>query len=82
MLSYSKDKIYEVSTTDIFLGNLQIFKNSSSSCPKLKKTCNFIKKRLQHRCFPVNIAKLFRTPILKNLCERLLPATASYSKEH
>ena len=22
------------------------------------KTCNFIKKRLQHRCFPVNIAKL------------------------
>ena len=23
--------------------------------------CNFIKKRLQHRCFPVNIAKLLRT---------------------
>ena len=27
---------------------------------------NFIKKRLQHRCFPVNIAKLLRTPISKN----------------
>ena len=33
---------------------------------------NFIKKRLQHRLFPVNIAKFFRTPILKNICERLL----------
>ena len=25
------------------------------------KVCNFIKKRLQHRCFPVNIAKCLRT---------------------
>ena len=25
------------------------------------KACNFIKKRLQHRCFPVNIAKFLRT---------------------
>ena len=33
---------------------------------------NFIKKRLQHRCFPVNIAKLLSTPILKNIGERLL----------
>ena len=32
---------------------------------------NFIKKRLQHRCFPVNIAKSLRTPVLKNICERL-----------
>ena len=23
-------------------------------------------------CFPVNITKLLRTPILKNICERLL----------
>ena len=36
------------------------------------QTCNFIKKRLQHRCFPVNIAKFLRTPVLKNICERLL----------
>ena len=27
--------------------------------------CNFIKKRLQHKCFPVNISKLLITPILK-----------------
>ena len=34
--------------------------------------CNVIKKRLQHRCFFVNIAKSLRTPILKIICERLL----------
>ena len=34
--------------------------------------CNFIKNRLQHRCFFVNIANFFKTPILKNVCERLL----------
>ena len=34
------------------------------------QACNFIKKRLQHRCFPVNIAKFPRTPTLKNIYER------------
>ena len=29
-------------------------------------------KLSQHRCFPVNIAKFLRTPILTNICERLL----------
>ena len=36
------------------------------------KACNFIKKRLRNRCFLVNTAKILRTPILKNICERLL----------
>ena len=36
------------------------------------QACNFIKKRLQHRCFLVNIAKFLRTPILKNICEQLV----------
>ena len=31
-----------------------------------------LKKRLQDRCFPVNITKFLRTPILKNICEQLL----------
>ena len=31
------------------------------------QVCNFIKKRLQHWCFPMNIAKVLRTPILKNI---------------
>ena len=35
-----------------------------------QKACNFIKKRLQQRCFPVNIAEFSRTPILKNIYER------------
>ena len=33
---------------------------------------NFITKRLQHRLFPVNIAKFLKTSILKYICERLL----------
>ena len=36
------------------------------------QVCNFIKKRLQSWCFPVNTAKFLRTHILKNICERLL----------
>ena len=33
---------------------------------------NFLKKRLQHKCFSVEFAKLLRTPILMNICKRLL----------
>ena len=33
--------------------------------------CNFIKKRLQHRYFLVNIGKSIRRPILKNISEQL-----------
>ena len=33
---------------------------------------NFIKKRLQHRCFSVKFAKLLSKPILKNIQEWLL----------
>ena len=33
--------------------------------------CNFIKKRLQHKCFPVKFAKCLRITILENICERL-----------
>ena len=36
------------------------------------RPATFIKERLQHRYFPVNIAKFLRTPILKNICKRLL----------
>ena len=32
---------------------------------------NFIKKRLQHRYFPVKTAKFLKTPFLKNIYERL-----------
>ena len=33
--------------------------------------CNFIKKRLQYGCFPVNIGKSLRAAILKIICKRL-----------
>ena len=33
---------------------------------------NVIKKWLPPRCFPVYFAKYLRTPILQNICERLL----------
>ena len=33
---------------------------------------NFIKKRLWHRCFPVNFAKISRTPFLQSTSGRLL----------
>ena len=39
-----------------------------------------IKKRLQHRCFPVNIAKSLIKPILKNICLQLLLKFVKYSK--
>ena len=35
------------------------------------QTSNFIKKRLQHRCFTLNIAKFLRAAILKNIYKRL-----------
>ena len=34
--------------------------------------CNFIKKRLQNRCFPGNIAKFLRTSFSQNTGKRLL----------
>ena len=38
----------------------------------LPQACNFIKKRLWHRCSPVNFAKFLRTPFLQNSSGRLL----------
>ena len=37
-----------------------------------RSSATLFKKRFQHRCLPVNIAKFLRTSILKNICERLL----------
>ena len=53
-----------------FLGKFMIFLKQRNQPSEV--FCKFIKKRLQQSCFLVNIAKPFRTPILKNICERLL----------
>ena len=42
---------------------------------------NIIKKRLQHRCFTVNIAKFLGTSILKNICKRLLLHLTDFSEQ-
>ena len=36
------------------------------------KPATLLKRRLWHRCFPVNFAKFLRTPFLKNTSGRLL----------
>ena len=41
---------------------------------------NFIKKRLQHRYFPMKFAKFFRISILKNICERQLLLLLRFTK--
>ena len=38
-----------------------------------------LKKRLQHRCFPVNISKFLRTPIFKNIWKGLLLRILTFS---
>ena len=43
------------------------------------QACNLIEKRLQHRCFPVNIENFLRTPIMKNVCEQLLQQSGKLS---
>ena len=55
------------------------FMANIEGCPKFieyalagLEACNFIKERIQRRRFLVNIAKFLRTPILKNVRERLL----------
>ena len=54
------------------LKNFAIF-TGKHLCWNLFFNNSFIKKRLQHRSFLANIEKFLRTPILKNICERLLP---------
>ena len=39
------------------------------------KACNFIKKRFQHKYFPVDIAKCFRTPCFTEHLRLLLLAS-------
>ena len=46
------------------------------------KACNIIKKRLEHKCFLVNIAKSLRASILKIICKwLLLPLEVFVDKE-
>ena len=70
-----RDSHQGCSTKKALLKNFAIF-TGKQQCWSLflikLQTGTFIKKRLQQSCFPVNIVKSSRTPILKNICERLL----------
>ena len=45
------------------------------------QTSNFIKKRLQHRCFTTKFSKILTMPILKKIWERLLLVHLSFIKK-
>ena len=48
---------------------LKISQNSQeNTCARV----SFLKKRLWHRCFPVNFVKFLRAPFLQNTSEQLL----------
>ena len=69
------------SVKKVVLKNFAIFTEKHLCCSLFLiclKACNFIKKTLQHRCFPMNIAKFLRTPILRNIWEQLLLETQTY----
>ena len=62
----------------LFLKILQYSQENTCWFPVLidlqasRPATSFKKKRLQHRCFPMNIAKFLRTLILKKICEQML----------
>ena len=53
---YSRNIISQYSQENTYVGKYHFFKDLQA--------CNFIKKRLQHRCFPVNTANFLRTVFL------------------
>ena len=53
------------------------FRSSHRRCEGVK-VCNFIKKRLQRRCFPVKFEKFLGTSILTKICERLPLSTIAF----
>ena len=60
--------------------NLTYTKEAISSGVKLKQNATLFKKRLWHRCFPVNFAKFLRTPFSIEHLQWLL-LNMKYKKE-
>ena len=57
--SYSTKKAFLENTENVTVKQLSPFNKVMSS--------KFIKKRLRYVCFPINFAKLLRTPFLKHM---------------
>ena len=68
--AYSRSSRLQMFFKTVVLKNFAIF-TGKHLCGSLfnkvagLQACNFIKKRLQHGCFPVNIAKCLRTAFFK-----------------
>ena len=67
----TKNGFYNVTETELSIVAKAVLESLFNKVAELQ-ACNCIKKRLQHMYFPVKFAKCLRTPILKNICERLL----------
>ena len=63
--------VWRLSIEKVFLEILQ--HSQENTCARVSFLIKFfLKKRLWHRCFPVNVAKFLRTPFLQNISRRLL----------
>ena len=72
---YDRSSHWRDSVKKGLLKNVANFTGKHLSWSLFNKVANFkvfFKKRLQHKCFPVNFANFFWTTILRNICERLL----------
>ena len=67
---YSRKKVFLKFSQELFTRKHQCWGLLLNKNAGLR-VCNFIQKKLRHRCFLVNIAKFLRTPILKNINELL-----------
>ena len=72
---------FRSSHPEVFLGKdvLKIYSKFTGEHPcqnviSINLLCNFIEITLQHRCSPVNLLHIFRTPFLKNTSKWLLLA--------
>ena len=58
------------------MGNIDfwnvVFCSLKKQPPEVFRPATLLKKRLWHRCFPVNFVKFLRTPFLQNTSHRLL----------
>ena len=72
-VSFDRSSHWRCSVGKVFLKILQISQENTCVGMLLTKFVkSFIKKRLQHRCFPVNFAKFLRTHFFNELLWGLL----------
>ena len=72
-VSFDTSSHWRCSVEQVFLNFFQNSQeNTCVGVSLVKFVKNFIKKRLQHRCFPAKFAKFLRRNFWKNIYERLL----------